>query len=200
VKLLIARGADVNLRGSGSMTPLDCALISGHEEIAALIREAGGIGRPLETLRKEQERRIKDMEEWAGAHRAKAQLESRDRILTEEDQQVIETVLLDLLSDRDPELFLRNTENPDIILLNKTAPWTVFLGDDQMNGELDDKQANEVSLEIREHLVQRNGEPMLLAGFKPTSPHIRLENEDAVPTRSRGFRREALTVRQEPTS
>jgi hypothetical protein len=104
-------------------------------------------------------------------------------------------VLLDLLSYRGPDLFLGSTDSPDIILIDQTAPWTVFLGDDQMNGELDDKQANDVSLEIREHLVQRNGEAISLAGFKPVSPHIRLESEDVVPTRSRGVREGALQAR-----
>jgi hypothetical protein len=146
----------------------------------------------LETLRKEQERFL---EEWEAAHPPSPPPESRDRLLNEEDQQVIETVLLDLLAYQGPDQPFRNSASPDIILIDKTDPSIAFLSDDQMNGELDDKQANDVSLEIREHLLQRNGEPTSLADFKPTSKHIRLESEDAVPTRFRGFREEGLQAR-----
>ena len=41
VELLIAKGADVNAKGSGT-TPLDLAIINGETEIADLLRKHGG--------------------------------------------------------------------------------------------------------------------------------------------------------------
>jgi ankyrin repeat protein len=181
VKLLISRGADVNLCRNGSMTPLECALIEGNQEVAALLRKAGGRSRPLATLRNESDQVVK---EWEAERQAKARRGSRDRMLTEEDRQVTETVLLDLLSYKGPDLmFLGDRTSPDIILVNKTARALGPLADDQLNAELDDKQANEVSLEIREHLSQRNGEPISLAEFRPTNKHILLKSEDTVRSR-----------------
>jgi len=178
VQLLISRGANVNLRRNGSMTPLECALIEGNEEIATMIRKAGGKGRSLEVLRKETERAVK---EWQAQQQTSTRRESGDQMLTEEDGQVIETALLDLLSYKGSDLvFLGDKTSPDIVLVNKTARGPGLLMDSQMNSELNDKQANDVSLEIREHLLQRNGEPVSLADFKPTGPHILLQGEDAV--------------------
>ncbi len=42
VKLLIAKGADVNTKDAGGMTPLDFAIIYKHPETADLLRKHGG--------------------------------------------------------------------------------------------------------------------------------------------------------------
>jgi hypothetical protein len=151
-------------------------------QIAAMIRKAGGRGRSPELLRKDIERANK---EWQAAHHANTQPQSRDRMLTEEDRQVIETALLDLLSYKGSDLaFLGDEMSPDIILVNQTAQGPGLIMDSQMNSELDAKQASDVSLEIREHLSQRNGEPTSLAAFKSANQHILLESLDAVRSRS----------------
>ncbi|MDP7135613.1 MAG: hypothetical protein QF437_34335, partial [Planctomycetota bacterium] len=42
IELLIAKGADVNVRGFGGMTPLNMADDEGEKEIADLLRKHGG--------------------------------------------------------------------------------------------------------------------------------------------------------------
>jgi ankyrin repeat protein len=180
VKLLIARGADVNRRRPGFRTPLEIALLQPDEEITALIREAGGKGRSLQTLRQENERQAK---EWEAEHRAQARPESRDRSLTQEDGQVIETALLDLLAYEGPDLVFIPKGKPDIILFDQTPRGPGPFSDDQLNAELDVQQANDITLEMRRHLHQRNTEPTSIAGFKPTSKHILLRSEGQVSTR-----------------
>ena len=41
-ELLIANGADVNVRGFGGMTPLNMAADEGQKEIADILRKHGG--------------------------------------------------------------------------------------------------------------------------------------------------------------
>jgi hypothetical protein len=49
-----------------------------------------------------------------------------------------------------------------------------------LNSELDIKQANDVTLDIREHLMQRNGDALSLAEFRPVNQRIILSGEEAL--------------------
>jgi ankyrin repeat protein len=179
VKLLIKRGADVNLRRGNYMTPLECAEAQGGEEVAAIIRKAGGKGRSRAVIEKESERASKRWRE----EEAKSRPPARDRELTDDDRQIIELALLDMLSYKGKDLWLVD-KGKNIVLVNKTAGGSGFPLDDQLNSELDEKKANELTLEIRQHIAERNGQPMSLTTFRPKSPSILLWDEK---TRSKEF-------------
>lgn len=184
-KLLIARGADVNLFRNDFISPLDCALGQGHREIAAMIRQAGGKGRDPETLRKEREQEVrKRAEEERTLLKA-----GRDRALTAEDRQIIELVLLDMLDYQgESKPFFGDKRHRKVVLVNRTPRGVGYLMDNQINGELDLDQANDVSLEISEHLAQRNPAPFSLADLRPVSKRILLRDESDVRRRfDRGF-------------
>jgi ankyrin repeat protein len=189
-RLLIRKGANVNFRRDGFMTPLECAQVQGHTGIARLIRKAGGKGRSPEALRRESEQAARELKQ----QKAGAQPEGRDTELSAEDRQVVETALLDLLAYKDRDLILDNEAGSDIILLDKTARGPGLLMDDQINSELDDKRANDVTLKIRESLTQRNGVPVSLAAFKPASKHILLRGEELARS-SFDFRKKAPKAR-----
>jgi hypothetical protein len=174
VKLLIRKGADVNFHPRGYMTPLECAQGQGHTSIVAMLRRAGGKGRSPAAMRRAMDQAAKALK----AQLARQQPPGRDQELTPEDQQVIETVLLDLLAYKGKDLFLLTEPVDRIILVDRTSQSRGLLMDDQLNSELDERQANDVSLAIRDYLAQRNSSPVSLAGFKSTAPTILLRSEE----------------------
>jgi Ankyrin repeats (3 copies)/Ankyrin repeat len=173
ITLLIAKGADVNAR-FGATTALECARTNFMEEAAALIEKAGGKGRSAEAIRAESERQPRP-----APLPEDPRLGTRERLLTAEDGRVIETVLRDLLADR-RILRRANPVGPDIILVNTTSPLRGIWEIDGINFYLTDRQANDFSMEMREHFLERNGAPISLADFQPKSAHILLRSEAEV--------------------
>lgn len=184
VMLLLKRGANVNLRRENGMTPLECALIQHNDEIATLLRKAGGKGRSAAVLDKEIEQANVQMLKAARIEAARRQANSQrfrnERLLTPEDQDVVETALLDMLAYQGKDGFRVNPAQHDIALVNVTAVNMGLLGDEQLNCELDVERANEVTLDMREHLQQRNWMPTSLKDFKPRNTHIILVEEKDV--------------------
>jgi hypothetical protein len=164
-----------------------------NQTVIALIREAGGTTHASEAFR----RQLRNLTRyWQARHRAEAHAPGRDRKLTEEDQQVIETVLLDLRTYEGGDLSRPvYSEGTEIVLINETAPGPGPLDDGQLNSEMDDEQANDISLDIRKHLLQRNVRPFSLAGFQTASPHIRLCSQDAARIHFREFREQCPHAR-----
>lgn len=181
-KVLISRGANVNLRRYGLWTALEWALLQNREEIVPIIGKAGGKGRPMGALRKAMEAATR---RWELEHPAPVPAPSRDRVLTDDDQSVLDAVLVDLLTEKSSDAFLPGlVARPDLVLINKTPSGRgLTLSDDQLNAELDTKQANDVTLAMREHLAQQNGEAFSLTNYKPTSTHIVLAGEEALRAR-----------------
>jgi ankyrin repeat protein len=183
VRLLIAKGANVNRKWQGH-TALEAALINRERDVAAVLRMAGGKSRPEGELRQEAERVAREL---AAESRRRPAWGIRDRALSREDQHVIETVLLDLLAYQEREVLLGNRSSRDIVLVDMTPQAPGLLLDSQMNSELGVKQANDVSLAIRKHLARRNGDPLSLAEFRPTSPHILLRSQPQIRAMFDGF-------------
>jgi hypothetical protein len=190
VKLLIGRGADVNLPCLPFGTPLECAMQGHSEAIIALIQQAGGTTQASAAFRRAQRNLIRYWERyWQARQRAETRARGRDRTLTQEDQLVIKTALLDLRAYKGADLHVTSSQKgTTIILINETPRGPGLLEDDEMNAELDNDKANDLSLDIRKHLLQRNVRPISLAGFQTTSPDILLAGPDAVQIHSHKFR------------
>ena len=199
VKLLLKKGANVNLRRRNDMTPLECALVQHHDEIATLLRIAGGKGRSAAVLDKEIEQAnaqmLKEARTEAARRQANAERFRDEHILTLEDQDVVETALVDMLAYQGKDGFRVNSAQHDIALINVTAINRGLLGDEQLNGELDVARANNVTLDMREHLQQRNWVSTPLKDFKPRNAHILLVEEKSVVGRPNEFADKYLHVR-----
>jgi ankyrin repeat protein len=187
VVLLLKKGANVNLRRGNMMTPLECALVQHNDDIAALLRKAGGKGRSAAVLAQDNEKYQAKWLKEAGMDAAQLQAKAlrfrKERLLTPEDQTVIETAMTDMLAYQGKDGFLAHPAQQDIALINITAvgPW--LFSDDQLNGELDVAQANDVTRDMREHLQQRNWVSTSLTDFKPRNTHILLVDEKRVDNR-----------------
>lgn len=172
-KFLLRRKADPNLRRPGLMTALECAIAQGNDEIAALIRNAGGKGKSSGEMQSEgsaeadaeRKRREKAAHELAVRHAA-------DRVVTTDDREIIEAVLLDMLASRGSGLY-SFANGGQIGLLESTEVFDEF-AENQMNSELSEREALDVTLALRRSLIERNSEPVSLRGFKPLSPKITL--------------------------
>jgi ankyrin repeat protein len=177
VRLLLKRGAPVNLQQGNSMTPLECALAQSDADMAALLRKAGGRKRPAAALQRESVQLRETERADAAQRQADARRFSKERILTPEDQGVMEAALRDLRTYQGAAGFTADPARPDIALVDVTDSGTGMISDDQLNGELDDSQASDITREIRVQLQQRNGASTPLTGLGPHDPHIVLVDE-----------------------
>jgi len=172
VKLLLKKGAQVNIKRQNLLTPLECALVQGNDTIAALLKASGGKGRTLKQLEAEEAQESKKLAAEEKANQRAAALKYRkERILTGEDKQVIETTLRDLLTVPDDQfVFLR--DRPDLLLVDQTAGGSGMIADTQINSELHAEQAMSITVEMRQHLQHRNYLSISLKDFRSSNAHI----------------------------
>lgn len=187
VRFFLREGANPNFHRKGYMTALEAALAQGLYDLAETIRKAGGRGRSKEALSADRDRRVALMrKKEKDTRHARASRSPGDRIVTDDDRRVIETVLLHVLEDRAEDRFFAIGRSPKIALVSRTFEGPSFYTaseidndlDTSMNGELNAEQANEISLDMREQLQRRNWEPVSLTGFEPSDKRIILVNQN----------------------
>jgi hypothetical protein len=166
VILLLKKRANVNFTRE-NFTPLEIALLNENEEITALLRKAGGKARSLEELQRPTDTMAEDFAAYRKEQAAKWKHEQK---LTEDDRAVVETALTDIRAYQGKDLWLK--QGTEIVLYKHTAPGPGMISDSQLNSELDDTQANDVSLKIREQLLRRNWESISLETLKFSDSHI----------------------------
>lgn len=94
----------------------------------------------------------------------------------DEDRQILEVVLLDLIDFDEFSVFVKG-KKAKIVLAQKTAGTSGLLSDGQLNGESHDKEPYLIPADLRADLRRRNPkEPVILSGFKPSSPKILLRD------------------------
>lgn len=172
VKLLLKRGANVNPQRDIYMTPLECALVQGNDDVATLLRNAGGKVRSAAVLEQQAAKSRKAAQAEAIRRQADDLRFRNQRVITPEDQDVVEAALQDMIAYKGKDWFQYDPAQYDIALADTTASGLGLIMDNQLNGELDVAQANDVTREMREQLQQRNGVSTSLKDFKPRDPHI----------------------------
>lgn len=188
VRLLLQKGANPNLRRERKiMNALEYAEDQGRTDIAAILRKAGAKGRSRAVVKKELDKATAEWEKEHQKDQQKHQLPTEPQTLTQDDRAVIELVLLDMLTRPGEELIVDEPKASHILLINRTAGGEFLTMDDQLNGELDDRKANDISLGIRRDLARRNWEPISLSEFRPSSDKIILRGEDAASNRILDF-------------
>lgn len=184
VRYLLRHGARVNPLNKGERSALEVAEDDGETEIAAILRKAGGKSRLRSLIQKEAQQREaywgKERKQWLAEHHASALRWSEERKLTAEDKRVFETVFLDMLMDTGTELRFENKPDQVILLADETAGLPGWDSDDELNSRLDVKQANDISLDMRENLVRRNWEPVSLMPLAPLNEQIRLVDGESI--------------------
>src|SRR5205823_14508858 len=121
-----------------------------------MIRKAGGRGKTKQALSLERAQRVAQMRNKdKDSRHAKAIRSTQDRILTDDDRQIIETVLLHILNDRADGRFSGDGRSANIALAGQTFEGPSFYTgseidpdlDESMNSELSDAQASDISLD-----------------------------------------------------
>ena len=77
---------------------------------------------------------------------------TKDRKLTQQDKQILEMVLLDMLTHKDKDNSWTAYGQSAIMLENRTS---YLHSDNQINGELEETQAFDITTAMRQHLQRR---------------------------------------------
>lgn len=174
VKLLLKLGANPNFRRSGYWTPLEYALNSHDDEIAAILKKAGAKARPLEILRKEIE---------AGSIKARLAFEERIKAaavknaafskIHPDDSSVLEAVLIDHLASMKARGSIEGNLGT-LTLVDHTSGSTNEYTESQMNYELDEQQAISIDIDMRTDMLRRNSAEVSLESMRFAHAHIGL--------------------------
>lgn len=185
VELLLAKGADPNFRRPGYSTPLEYAHMSYDESIAQMIRKAGGKGKSKSELDREERERLnvweakQKSEEKARSESIKQEVKFRD-----DDAAVLEAALVDLATYKGDDFELSwGQKNKNIVLFDETIGRANEYTESQMNSELDERKANDVSLEMRRDFISRNSKPVSLKTLKLGDARILIKPENEIPLR-----------------
>ena len=189
VKFLLQAGADPNFRRPGFLTPLEYSYQSYDPEIAMMIRRAGGKGRPKSELDRLRAAEVNVRpKQSSSVNRARKGNSNISATLTAEDLKVIECAMVDMAtySGKDFELsyFSKATK---MILLDTTAGVVNEFTENQMNAELDERQANDIDLSMRKDLIRRNTTTITLSKGDFSNPRVKLQPKEAVASGFAGF-------------
>ncbi len=185
VKLLLEKGADPNFRRTGYQTALEYALQGYDDDVTNMIRKAGGKGRTLEQLRKDGEARSKKWDSQFEAEK-KARVEKYQRFakLGPEDQELLEAAMVDLATYKGEDFELSwEKKNKGLVLLDESSGNANDYTESQMNSELDERKANDISREMRRDLLRRNAQRVSLASLKFKDRRILLKSSTEIPDR-----------------
>jgi ankyrin repeat protein len=158
VKLLLQRGANPNFHHPGSLTPLEFAEERDAPDMVALIRRAGGKGRSPAKLRKDLDVEIRGYRDPEEAKReARAVRNASFAKLLPDDPAVIQAVIVDMLElGRKEDVFGQEADAKNVYLIAESQVGDGRYTENQMNGELNEREANAVSLSMRLNLMRRN--------------------------------------------
>lgn len=172
VQVLLRNGAKVNLQRPGFGTPLYYARDS--IEMATLLRKAGGKLRSPVAVKSRDTKPLPPT-----SPPAKVQITPRDQKLSSEDIQVLELALTDLCTYRGKDIFLPRDKGTNLIVANTTRIYNGY-DDNQLNADLENAQALEITLAMREQLAQRNVTSVSIASWKPSSPALQLRDQKSL--------------------
>lgn len=168
-KLLLKRNADPNYHPKGLMSPLECANVQGHQELAELIRKAGGKGRSAAQIRGTTSSFVQAIEK---DRKQRAVTFAESRKLTSDDFEVIETALVALLDDSDRGLFFDPKARRTLAIVTSSVGDFTSVHDSQLSSNVGAERAKEISLEMRVHLNERNSLPVPLEEYRARDPRI----------------------------
>ncbi|AIE83394.1 Ankyrin [Fimbriimonas ginsengisoli Gsoil 348] len=184
VRLLLSRGADPNFRRPGHQLPLEMASNVLNTLNADLLRRAGG------KSRSRKERWSESLRESNSPNRKSKAAPSDYR---PEDAEVLDTVLTDLCSYGDEKVRPRGPAS--VLVGDANLDIDESFADSQINSELDLEHANEISLEMRRSLVNRNASSAPMSGYRPADPRVDLNHVNSqgrfqrpYPGRAEGWR------------
>lgn len=195
VRLLLEKGAKPNVTSDYWGSALDVAIDQNQPEIAQILRKSGGKQTLTPAQRKERaakwQRFLAESNARQQANLPKPETES---VLLDEDKQVIETMLLDLLAYKGEDLYSFHKNAPDIVLVNQvqTAPARM---EEQINAELNDRQANDITLEMRRSLFSRRSDFLTWKAFSWQSSHILVWDKEKFKETYGQFRKEPETIK-----
>ena len=160
VKLLLERGADPNLRRNGT-TALEIAEQGYDDKIVDALRAVGARGHTKIQLQRIEDRRKRTtLPENAASQVHTAATKPVTRRAEAEDYAVIAAMVRDMLTSKNEESpFYRGSGGK--IVVNDTTRYQTGYWDEQIEPNLSDDQANEITLAMRENMLSRNRQPAL---------------------------------------
>jgi hypothetical protein len=160
VKLLLKRGVDPNLRRNGT-TALEIAEQGYDATIVDALRAAGARGRTKIRLQRTEDRRKRTtLPEHAASQARTAAPKPVTRRAAAEDYAVITAMVRDMLTSKNIETPLYQKSGGKIVVSDTTYSHDGY-GDEDIERNLSDDQANEITLAMRENLLNRNRQPAL---------------------------------------
>ena len=159
VKFLLSKGANPNYHPAPFWSPLEYATTDSYadEDIAKMLRKAGGKARSKAALAKEEKEYEEKLRHQDDAEKQKiAKADPQLFAVTEDDVRVIEVALADLLDNKKDPFMAGEKPEPNLLVFDSIGGDSYVLSDDQLNADLRGSHANDVSLEIRKSLHQRN--------------------------------------------
>jgi uncharacterized protein len=180
VRLLLKRGADPNLHRAGYDPPLNYALRQHEEGIVSILKKAGAKAKSAAQMERERDALKKERDARWAAYRKREEERSNNAQpakLLPEDAEVLEAALSDM-AQYDGKDFELSFINPgkSIRLLDRTGTANPFT-ESQMNVELDERQANDIDLKMRQSLLSRNSKEVSLADLRFSDDRIQLGKE-----------------------
>lgn len=173
LRFLLRHRVKVNLDRNGYGTPLEIAQAESYsQEAVALLRKAGGTVAPKKPSPKPPTPSKPEPPEPT--------FPPRDRILTDDDHAVLNTMLTDVLAYQGNDLIFLSKEGTKLILQSTTAAPFQTYQDDELNRNVANGHAIEVTLAMRQHLAARNGAAFSLDGLKLTQPNLVLWSREAI--------------------
>jgi len=158
VKLLLARGADPNLRRHGT-TALEIAEPEYEPDIVDMLRTAGARGRTkIQLERAEARQKRTTLPAPVTLPVRPAAIRSVKRRAEAEDYAVIAAIVRDILTRKDEQNPFDKQSGAKIVV-NDTTFYQNGDWDEQIEVNLSDDQANEITLAMRENLLNRNRQP-----------------------------------------
>jgi len=170
VKMLLARGVDPNLRRNGT-TALEIAEQVGDDKIAADLRAAGARGRTKIRLQRADDHRKRAMLPQQTAPWVRlAATKPVTRRAAVQDYAVIAAMVREMLTGKNIKSPFYKQSGAKIVVNDTTYSRNGYW-DENMECNISDDQANEITLAMRENLLSRNRQPARFdhAGFRGNS-------------------------------
>jgi ankyrin repeat protein len=173
VRYLLSKGANPNFKRPGYRSAMEMAEEGYDEEVLAMLKKAGGKARSAAELKKLKEAEAKRWRDWEAAQKAKAAEVKADAALLPDDGLVLQIVALDMLTGKERSFLVFDEKAPMIVaILPETFGKFNEFTESQMNGELDERKANDIDLEMRRNWRDRNQKPATLDAKMFSDPRV----------------------------
>ena len=173
VRYLLSKGADPNFKRSGYRSAMEMAEEGYDDEILAMLKKAGGKARSAAELKKIKVADEKRWRDWEASQKTRAAQVKADAALLPDDGPVIQTVALDMLTGKERSFLVFDEKTPMIVaILPETSGRFNEYTESQMNGELDEKRANDIDLGMRRNWRARNLKPATLEKSMFPDPRV----------------------------